>query len=141
MASKGVTDHVFHQKLAIHLGGHFARLIGPRLAEIVAAVEGQQRQASFSVTAEIKPIGKAANPDGDLYKISLKPRLRTPDEAVEINLQMVDGQLSLYVKDETTEAVRKAASPGASGNGAGDPDPAEPGDSGADAESTSPPAE
>jgi hypothetical protein len=132
----------FHQKLAIHLGGQFAKLIGPRLSEIVAAVEGQERQASFSVTAEFKPIGKAKNPEGDLYKIMLKPRLRTPDEAIEINLQMVDGQLSLYERDPATEAVRAdLSSPDPSGNGSEEPEPAEAGDSGDDADTASSPAE
>jgi len=100
---QGTSD--FHKRLAVHLGGTFARLIENRLQEIGVAVSGEQRQASFSVTAEFKPVGKSANPDGDLYKISMKPRLRTPDEAIEINLQMVDGQLSLYDKDAHTEAV------------------------------------
>ncbi len=71
-----------------------------------------------SVTAEFRPIAKAANPDGDLFKIVLKPRLRTPDEPVEINLQLVDGQLSLYEQDAHTEAVRdEVDNPDPKGNG------------------------
>jgi len=119
----------FHMKLAVHLGGKFAKLIGPRLDEIGMAVSGQQRQASFSVTAEFKPVGKADNPDNDLYRISLKPRLRTPDEAIQIDLQMVDGQLSLYERDTATAAVENelAGDANAKGNGSDDTPPA-PGD-------------
>jgi len=86
----------FQKKLVLFLGGQVAKILRPRLAEIIAAVEGEQRQASFSITMEFKPEGKANNPDGDRYKVVLKPRLRTPDPAIEIDLKVVDGQLSLY---------------------------------------------
>jgi len=86
----------FQRALVLHLGGQVAKILGPRLPEIIAAVEGEQRQASFSITMEFKPEGKADNPDGDRFKVILKPRLRTPDTAIKIDLQMVEGQLSLY---------------------------------------------
>jgi hypothetical protein len=100
------TPSEYHHRLAVHLGGKFARLIEGRLEEIGTAVAGEQRQASFSVTAEFKPRRNSDNPDGDLYRLSMKPRLRTPDEAIVIDLKMVDGQLSLYEKDERTDAVK-----------------------------------
>ncbi len=110
---KALSEH--HKRLALHLGGQFAKLIGRRLAEITTAVEGEQRTASFTVTADFKP-NKTAE---DAYTISLKPRFRTPDMAIEIDLRMVDGQLSLYDRDDVTEAVRDEVAN--SGNGADRP--------------------
>ena len=108
----------FHAELALHMASRYAKMLMPRLAEIVASVIDQERDASLTVTAQFSPSKTKGGPE---YKVTMKPRVRTPEEAVEINLLEVNGQLALYDQNPELAALRGAAEeggdPGANGGG------------------------
>jgi hypothetical protein len=98
----------FHEELALHMATKYAKMLMPRLLEIVASVCSQGRDASYTVTAQFTPKKGKHKDATSPYTVLMKPRVRTPEDVVVIDLLEVDGQLALYESNEELAKIRAA---------------------------------
>ena len=114
-----------HGELAIYAASKFAKMLAPRLAELEASVVEQRRDASFTVTCQFQPRKGRGEADGAPYRLVMKPRVRTPEESVEIDLLEVAGQLGLYDGNEELLAIQKTLKESGTENPNGSGEPTE----------------